>query len=104
MLVGALALSAGMVMVHADASGTRWVGKVYVYNADQTVQIKSFSAGANGIIKTFDAKEECETFFAKDPDIAEALNELRTFVKDKVDPTFVIVHMCEAIAPGTEKI
>lgn len=105
MLVGALALSTYAMADPMVAEGpTQWVAKVYVYNADETVQIKSFSAGKDGALIKFSSKDECEEFRAQDPGFAESLTALTAFVKEKVDPTFVIVQMCEAIAAGTEKI
>ena len=106
MLVGALALSTGAMADDGPAPNgtTQWVAKVYVYNADETVQIKSFSAGKDGALLKFSSKDDCEEFRAQDPGFAESLMALTAFVKEKVDPTFVIVQRCEAIAVGTEHI
>ena len=104
MLVGALALSTGAMADDGLAPTTQWVAKVYVYNADKTVMVKSFSAGKDGVLLKFSSKDDCEEFRAKDPAFAESLSALTTFVREKVDPTFVIVQMCEAIPAGAEKI
>ena len=110
MLVGALALSYIPTVARPDAEDptpngtTEWRARVHVYNHDQTIKIKSFTAGKNDTMITFASKEACEEFMAKDPGFAEAQGELRAFVKAKVDPTFVLVAICEAVAAGTEKI
>jgi hypothetical protein len=105
MLVGALALSTVAMADPIMAEGpTQWVAKVYVYNADETVMVKSFSAGKDGVLLKFSSKDDCEEFRAQDPGFATSLAALTTFVREKVDPTFVIVQMCEAIPAGAEKI
>ncbi len=82
---------------------TQWVLKAYVYNADQTVKIKEFTAGENHVEKKFASKSECEVFLAQNEDLKTALDELRGVAK-KVDPTFVVVTVCVAEAAGAERV
>ena len=85
-------------------ANTQWVIKAYVYNADQTVKIKEFTAGTNHVEKKFASKDECQLFLAKDADLNTALDNLRKFVKEKVDPEFVVITTCLPEAAGTERV
>jgi hypothetical protein len=76
-----------------------WLAKVYVYNHDQTVQIKAYTAGIDGKAITFESKAKCGEYLKTDATITGAIGELKVSVEE-IDPTFVVVPMCELAPVG----